>query len=207
MKILAINGSYRANGFTDQVLYKLASRFTAEGAEVEQIDLRDYPINFCYNCRHCMQKPGPRPGRCAQDDPMADLVSRLEAADALILASPTNMGAVTALFKRFMERLAVYGYWPWGAPAPHLRRQGIHDKPTILVTSSAAPAILTRWFFSSCKQLKYTSRILGGHCCATLIGGLVATSPYPQVSARMERQLADAVTRVMRDKARMIAKG
>ncbi len=39
---------------------------------------------------------------------MRDLIARIEATDALILASPTNFSLVTAVFKRFMERLVVY---------------------------------------------------------------------------------------------------
>ena len=107
------------------------------------MQLRDYPIEFCRNCRECTQLPGVAPGACVLDDGMRDLVAKIEAADAYILASPTNVYAVTALFKRFMERLIVYAYWPWGAAAPKLRKK-LATKRAIAITSSAAPVLLGR---------------------------------------------------------------
>jgi len=60
----------------------------------------------------------------------------IEAADAYILAAPTNFSSVTALFKRFAERLAVYGYWPWGKHAPVFRKAKLPKKPAIIISSS-----------------------------------------------------------------------
>ncbi len=58
IKILAINGSYRENGFTDQTVEALAQAVVAAGAEIETLFLRNYPIEFCLNCRVCTQQPG-----------------------------------------------------------------------------------------------------------------------------------------------------
>jgi multimeric flavodoxin WrbA len=41
---------------------------------------------------------------------MATLTQKIETADGIVLASPTNFYTVAALFKRFMERLVVYAY-------------------------------------------------------------------------------------------------
>ncbi len=75
---------------------------------------------------------------------MHELVERIEAADALILASPTNIYGVTALFKQFMQRLIVYTYWPWGQPAPKLHKKGVSQKKALLIASSAAPGWIAR---------------------------------------------------------------
>ena len=152
-KILAIAGSYRKGGITDQAVEFAAREAREHGAEIEVVQLRDYPIEFCRNCRECTQLPGAAPGACVLDDGMRDLVAKIEAADAYILASPTNVYAVTALFKRFMERLIVYAYWPWGAAAPKLRKTRA-TKRAIVITSSAAPALIGRLFFGSVKGLK-----------------------------------------------------
>ena len=109
-RILAINGSYRDEGITDQTVEALAQAIEAAGAEVEIILLREYPIEFCLNCRECTQQPGAKPGECVHNDGMQELIDKIERADGYILASPTNFGSVTAIFKRFMERLAVYAY-------------------------------------------------------------------------------------------------
>ena len=104
-RVLAINGSYRAGGITDQAVDSLIDDLQGLDVEVEHIKLRDFPIRFCMNCRECMQQPGDAPGICIHKDGMAKLIEKIEAADGYILAAPTNFSSVTALFKRFSERL------------------------------------------------------------------------------------------------------
>jgi putative NADPH-quinone reductase len=152
------------------------------GAEVEIILLRETPIEFCLNCRECTQAPGDLPGQCVQHDAMHELVAKIEAADGYILASPTNFGSVTALFKRFMERLMVYGYWPWGMHAPQFRKAKLPPKPAVLISSSAAPAIMGRWLYSSTRQLKTTAVTIGAKPAGTLFIGLAAGKPHPTLS-------------------------
>ena len=101
-KILAINGSYRDDGITDQAVDLMAQTIRSLDAEVEIILLREYPIEFCLNCRECTQQAGESPGKCVQQDGMQELIRKIELADGYILASPTNFGSVTAIFKRFM---------------------------------------------------------------------------------------------------------
>lgn len=189
--IVAINGSYRDDGTIDQVLAAVAQAARQAGAEVEEIRLRDTPIEFCLNCRECTQQAGIDPGLCVQDDAMAEIICKLEGADGYILASPTNVGSVTALFKRFMERLAVYVYWPWGAPAPKKRKQGVDAKPALLIASGAAPSLLGRLFFSTLKQLKMTAENIGAKPRGSLFIGLAAGAPHqrldPATRAKAER--------------------
>ncbi len=182
-RILLINGSYRDDGITDQVVAEMAAAARTAGAEVEQIVLRDRPIEFCLNCRHCTQHPGTEPGECVHEDGMADIVRSIEAADAYVLAAPTNFGSVTALFKRFLERLTVYAWWPWGRPAPKYRKAAV--KPAVLVSSSAAPGFLGRWLYSSVKQLKMAARTIGARPVATLFTGLVADQPDKPLPERV----------------------
>ena len=173
-RILAINGSYREDGITDQAVDVMVEALRGAGAEVEVILLREYPIEFCLNCRQCTQQPGRAPAQCIQHDDMRGLIEKIEQADGLILASPTNFGSVTALFKRFMERLVAYAYWPWGKAAPRLRKAGTTRKKAILVSSSAAPAFLGRWLFSTRRQLKMTAQTVGAAPVGTLFTGQIA---------------------------------
>ena len=123
--LLAITGSYREDGIIDQAVATAAAAARRAGAEVEIVHLRNYPIEFCRNCRECTQTAGEAPGQCVIKDGMATLIQKIEAADGFVLASPTNFYTVTALFKRFMERLVVYAYWPWGAA--HAPQHGRHE--------------------------------------------------------------------------------
>lgn len=188
MKVLAINGSYRAGGITDQSVDAMVKTLQANGAEVETVLLRKNPIGFCENCRECTQKPGTDPGECALHDGMAVLVEKIEGADAYILASPTNFYSVTALFKRFMERLTVYGYWPWGAHAPKFRKRKLPPKKALLVSSCAAPGWMGRWFSHTAKALRVTAETIGAKPVGTLFTGLVGTGPSERLDDASRRR-------------------
>ena len=191
-KILAIAGSYRKDGIIDQAIQIAARQAQARGAEVEVVQLREYPIEFCRNCRECTQLPGNAPGECVLGDGMRELVAKIEAADGFILASPTNVYAVTALFKRFMERLVVYSYWPWGAPAPKLRKKPA-TKKALVITSSAAPALIGRLFFGSVKGLKATATLIGAKRVRDVCIGLAAKAPDARLGASDVRRIERAV--------------
>ena len=181
-KILAINGSYRDDGITDQTVEALAQALEAAGAEVEIILLRDYPIEFCLNCRACTQQHGAAPGECMHHDGMQELINKIERADCYILAAPTNFGSVTAIFKRFMERLAVYAYWPWDMNGPQFRKAQVPKKKALLVSSSAAPGIMARWLFGTMKQLKMTAKTIGAEVVGSLFTGMIAKEQNPKLS-------------------------
>ena len=187
-KILAINGSYRDDGITDQVVETMAEALQVAGAEVEIILLREYPIEFCLNCRECTQQPGEAPGKCVQHDGLQELIDKIEKADAYIFASPTNFGSVTAIFKRFMERLVVYGYWPWGTNVPKDRKANVPKKKAVLVSSCAAPGIMGRLFFSTTKELKMTAKTIGADTVGTLFKGLIANEAHPKLSKKIQNK-------------------
>lgn len=182
IKILAINGSYRNDGITDQTIEALSQAIKSAGAEVEVILLREYPIEFCLNCRACTQQPGAAPGECVLHDGMQDLIDKIERADGYILAAPTNFGSVTAIFKRFLERLAVYAYWPWDMNGPQYRKARAPRKNALLVSSCAAPGIMGRWLFGTDKQLKTTAKTIGAEVVGSLFTGMIAKEQHPKLS-------------------------
>lgn len=194
--LIAINGSYRPGGTMDQALEVAVQAASAAGATVEVVHLRDYPIAFCLNCMACAQQPGEAPGQCVQNDGMQALVDKIEAADGYILASPTNVYSVTALFKRFMERLTVYAYWPQGAPAPIYRKQATHKK-ALLIASGAAPGFIGRLFFSTLRQLKLTAKIIGARPVGTLFIGPTPPQENPVLSDRVHQSIQQQVARLM----------
>ena len=69
MKILAINGSYRRDGITDQTIDAIFGTAMERGAEVEQIYLTEKNIEFCINCRKCtIDNPEDIHGKCIFND-------------------------------------------------------------------------------------------------------------------------------------------
>lgn len=187
-RLIAINGSYREDGTIDRAVALAVGTAKAAGADVETVHLRDYPIEFCRNCRQCTQVPGDEPGECVHQDRMRELIAKIEAADGLILASPTNFSSVTAVFKRFMERLVVYAYWPWGSHAPTMRRK-TRPKRALLITSCAAPGLLGRISYSTLKQLKMTARTVGAKPVGSLFIGLQGQSPQPELPDRAQARI------------------
>jgi len=183
-RILAINGSYRDDGITDQAVEVMLHALREAGVEVEVILLREYPVEFCLNCRECTQQPGDAPGQCVQQDGMQALINKIEQADGYILAAPTNFGSVTAIFKRFMERLVVYAYWPWDMNAPKLRKANAPRKKAVLISSCAAPGIIGRWMYGTHKQLRTTAEVIGADTVGTLFTGLIAGQPHPGLPHR-----------------------
>ncbi len=193
-RLLAINGSYREGGAIDQAVAAAVQTAAERGATVDSVCLRDFPIEFCINCRHCTQQPGAAPGACVLDDRMHELIAKIEAADGYILASPTNFYTVTAVFKRFMERLVAYAYWPWGAHAPKSRKKE-RTKRAVLIASSAAPGPVGRLFYSTLKQLRITAKTLGAKPVGSLFIGLMSEQEHPTVPARAHRRLRAMVVR------------
>ena len=198
-RVLAINGSYRNDGITDQIVETMAQAVAAAGGEIEVVQLRNYPIEFCLNCRECTQHPGTAPGQCAHSDGMAALIDKIEFADAYILASPTNFSSVTAVFKRFMERLVVYAYWPWGTATPKFRKAGLPLKKAVLVTSSAAPGILGRWMFATRGQLNMTARTIGAAAIGTIYPGLIAKDRHTRLPDKLKARATALANRLVRN--------
>lgn len=187
-RILAINGSYRSGGFTDQVVTVMAETLAEAGAEVEVILLRNYPIEFCSNCRACTQMPGKAAGVCVIHDGMGALIEKIESCQGYIFAAPTNFGSATALFMRFVERLIVYADWPWGSKAPGVRKAKAPRRKAVLVSSSAAPGLLGRYSFGTRRQLKTLARILGADPVGQLFVGQVAVRAQPELSAGVRKK-------------------
>ena len=188
-KILVINGSYRDDGITDQVVEAMLQALTSAGAEVEIILLREYPIEFCLNCRECTQQAGDFPGKCVQHDGMEELIYKIEQADGFILASPTNFGSVTAIFKRFMERLVVYAYWPWNKGYPEFRKANVLKKKAILISSCAAPGFIGRLMYGTYKQLKMTAQAIGAEIVGTLFTGLISKESHPKLTDSVKKKV------------------
>jgi hypothetical protein len=176
VKIVAIVGTYRKGGVIDNAVDEVLSAAKENGADVAKIYLLDKQIEFCSNCRACMQTGGAQRGECVIKDEMAGILDLIDAADAIVLASPMNFGTVTAVTKRFIERLACYGYWPWGQFAPKFRTQ--RPKRAVMISSSAAPALLSRLTTQIIPLMKKAAKTLGAKTVGVLFIG-VATPQKP----------------------------
>lgn len=186
-KIVAVVGSYRKGGVIDSAVDEILAAAAARGAGVRKVYLLDREIAFCRNCRNCTRLPGENRGACVIRDDMDALLDELEQADGLVLGSPINFFTVTALTKRFVERLVCYAYWPWGAWGPALRRRK-GSRKAVLLLSSAMPACLARIFCHGQRVLKSAASALGARPVGLLFIGQAAVRQQQPLSARTRRK-------------------
>ena len=158
-----------------------------EGAEAEKIYLTDKHIEFCTNCRTCTQQQGLHWGKCIIVDDMNSILEEIERSDAIVLGSPMNFGTVTAVMKRFIERLVCFAYWPWGMNAPQVRNKQ-KNKRAVVVASSAAPSIMARLSSKLVKLLKYAAGLLGANTIGVLFIGLAAREKQQDIGERARKK-------------------
>lgn len=177
-KIVAIVGSYRKNGIVDSAVTKVLEGAQTGGADTVKIYLTEKRIEFCNNCRSCTQEPGDKRGQCVHDDDMEEILRQIDDADAYILGSPVNFGSATAITKRFMERLVVYAYWPWGKiTMPKLRNAKLNKK-AVVVTSATPPGWLGRIILpGTVKQLRSIAKVIGAKQIKCLYFGMAPKNP------------------------------
>ena len=174
-RAVAVVGTYRRGRVIDTAVSEILRGLQAEAVQTSTIHLLDAQVEFCTNCRACTQAPGPQRGPCGLEDDVAGILEQIDQADVVILASPINFGTVTALMKRFVERLVCTAHWPWEShsfPKPRVKAK---TKQAILVTSSACPAFIGRWLMpSSLSVLKQAAACLSAKVYKSLYFGMVA---------------------------------
>jgi multimeric flavodoxin WrbA len=198
-KITAIVGTYRQGGAIDSAVEEILAGAHDAGATVATIRLIDQRIEFCTNCRVCTQQEGTSRGKCPIDDDLGTILDQIEQSDALVFASPMNFWSVTAVTKRFIERLVCYAYWPWGTASPRMR-SAERKKHALIVASSAAPSLIARLLTPMIGHMKKVARLLGAGKIDVLFIGLAAVQPRPELSARAKakgRRLGQSLAQVV----------
>ena len=186
-KVTAIVGTYRKGGIIDTTVDEILASASEEGAEVRKMYLMDANIEFCMNCRACTQEPGQKRGQCRIADDMSAILDEIEASDGIVLGSPMNFGTVTALMKRFIERLVCFAYWPWGTNAPKSRINN-KTKTAVVVASSMAPSWMARPTTKMVGLLKQAASLLGARTVGVLYVGMAAKQEKQQISARIRNR-------------------
>lgn len=191
-KVIAIVGTYRKGRTIDSAVDEVLNSAKAAGAQTEKIYLLDKNIEFCTNCRSCVQQIGEKRGECVINDDMKEILDKIDVADGIILAAPVNWFNITAIMKRFIERLMPYGYWPWGKAIPKNRIKKL-TKKAVIITSSGAPTFIGRIFFrNSLYTLKTASNCFGAKVVKIFFMGLSAIQKEQILSEKIKKQLKTA---------------
>jgi multimeric flavodoxin WrbA len=117
MKVLAINGSPRADGNTSHMLKTVLAVCETAGHETELYQAGGRAVRGCQSCGGCRKHPG----SCAIDDWINELYPKMAAADAIILGSPTYFSDLTPEMKAVIDRT---GYIAGGAGKSLSRKIG-----------------------------------------------------------------------------------
>lgn len=181
-KVIGIVGSYRKEGMIDSAVSEILQEAQKQGAETCKIYLSDLNIEFCTNCRTCMQPPGLERGACVLEDDMDALLTEIEQSDYLVVGAPVNINNLNALTRKFIERCVGFSYWPWGKAIPKIRKKTV-SKRVVLVSSSAAPAWLGRYFSGAMSAFKILNKLIGAKTVGILWIGMV-NQEHIQLSRR-----------------------
>lgn len=100
MKVLSIYGNPKDGGFVHGAVDTVSDHLAGRGVDVERIRLMDRKIAHCKGCFTCLAK-----GACVIDDDMTDICARIREADGLVVGCSVRNGHVTALYKKFYERI------------------------------------------------------------------------------------------------------
>lgn len=100
MKVLAINGSPRADGNTSIALNEMKTVFEQEGVEFEIVQIGAREVRGCIACNRCGKT-----GKCVFDDVVNELAPKFEEADGLVVASPVYYASANATLIACLDRL------------------------------------------------------------------------------------------------------
>jgi multimeric flavodoxin WrbA len=99
MRIVLVGGSPR-KGNSEWMIKQLAEYLSEKGCSTEVLLLRQLNILRCAGCLKCED----RKGRCVLKDDMNEILPRLVAAEALVMASPVYFNMISGLMKNFIDR-------------------------------------------------------------------------------------------------------
>ena len=102
MRVIAINGSPRKQGNTDLLLRTVLEPFTKAGADIEFVELAGHAIRGCTACYLCFHKQN---GKCVlTKDLVNECITKMVAADVILLGSPNYFTDVTSEMKALIDR-------------------------------------------------------------------------------------------------------
>ena len=98
-KVLILSASPRKDGNSDILCNQFKNGAEEAGHEVEQIYLYDKEIGFCRACYACFKT-----GKCVQQDNMSEILEKMQAADVIVIATPTYFMTMNGMLKNTIDR-------------------------------------------------------------------------------------------------------
>ena len=148
LNVLLINGSPNAKGCTYTALSEVERTLQAEGIVTELVHIGNRDIRGCIACYKCAEQ-----GHCVFNDAVNELAPKFEAADGLVVGSPTYYagpnGTLTNLLDRFFFSTPFSKRMKVGAAVCSARRGGTtatFDRLNKYFTISEMPVASSRYW-------------------------------------------------------------
>ena len=97
--VVVLSASPRKNGNSAILCGEFIKGAEEAGHQAELISLYDKEIGFCKACYACFQT-----GKCVLKDDMADILEKVQAADVLVVATPTYFLTMNGMLKTTIDR-------------------------------------------------------------------------------------------------------
>ena len=107
MKVIAINGSPRAEGNTYTAIMLVAEELAQQGVDTEVLHIGNEDIQGCTACGGCIRN---RDERCVLPGEIVnEAIQKFKEADGILIASPVHYAAVAGTMKSFLDRVFYVG--------------------------------------------------------------------------------------------------
>lgn len=123
IKVVSVISSPHKNGFSASLTRSASESAQKEGAEIEELYLPDFNLKYCQGCMNCLTGD-----KCVLDDDLNMLRGKLEAADGIIISSPTYAISPNALMMNFLQRVGIYAVY----------RSSLSEKYVVGISTSGA---------------------------------------------------------------------
>jgi multimeric flavodoxin WrbA len=107
MKVVAFNGSARRGGNTAILLNYVLAELKRTHIETELVELGGQNLHGCLACRKCSTKKN---RRCSQEHDFGNVcIAKMDAADGILLGTPTYVADVSPEIKALIDRACMVG--------------------------------------------------------------------------------------------------
>jgi multimeric flavodoxin WrbA len=101
MKVIAFNGSPKAEGNTFHALQLVTAEMEKKGIDCEIVHVGNKAIRGCTACGQCVKKQNEQ---CVIKDEVNDWIQLMKGADGLLIGSPVYYSGIAGTMKCFLDR-------------------------------------------------------------------------------------------------------
>jgi multimeric flavodoxin WrbA len=101
MKVVAINGSPKADGNTYHALKIITEELENQGISTEIIQIGAKNIRGCTACLSCFKNKNEK---CIINDEVNEVIQKMKEADGIIISSPVYYASIAGTMKSFLDR-------------------------------------------------------------------------------------------------------